>query len=70
MSHTVQTVEQYQLLIEEDLLDLVQQAIALESSVHQEEDYSDKKCALENKLYDLYQEIGWSVVYKIKELPF
>ena len=66
----VNTVEQYRLLIDGDLLDLVRQCIALQQAVLDSEEYSDKRDALENKLYDLYEEVGWSVVYEMNELPF
>ena len=70
MSHTIQTIERYRLMIEGDLLNLVKQAMDLENSALKAKNYSRKKAQIENELYDLYQEIGWSVVYDIKELPF
>lgn len=70
MSHTIQTSEHYQLMIKGDLLNLVKQAMDLERSALKAENYSRKKEKIENELYDLYQEIGWSVVYDMKELPF
>ena len=70
MSNTIQTVERYRIVIEEDLLALVKQAIELEQRYKQAKDYSDKKQELEDQLYDLYSDIGWAVVYDIKELPF
>jgi len=70
MSHTIHTVERYHLLIEGDLLKLVRQAMALEKGLIKAKDYQAKKVEIENKLYDLYQEIGWSVTYQMDELPF
>ena len=66
----VSTVEEYRLLIEGDLLDLIRQAIELEQQCRESAEYSDKRCELEHRLYDLYQEVGWSVVYELKALPF
>ena len=66
----INSAERYKLFIEDDLLDLIQQAIALENTLQQAEDYSEQKATLENRLYDLYEDIGWSVVYDLRQLPF
>ena len=66
----VSSVEEYRLLIEGDLLALIQQAIELEKDYRNSEEYSEHRQALENRLYDLYQEVGWSVVYELNGLPF
>ena len=70
MSKVINTVEEYRLLIEGDLLELIRQAIELEKKYLNSEEYSNRRQNLENQLYDIYQEIGWSVVYDMKELPF
>ena len=69
-THTVSTVEEYRLLIEGDLLLLIREAIELEREHVNSEEYSHRRVNLESRLYDLYQEIGWSVVYDLKDLPF
>ena len=70
MNKSINTHESYRLLIEGELLSLVREAIALEAAYINSEEYSDHRQCLENKLYDLYQEIGWSVVYDLNQLPF
>ena len=70
MSKVINTVEEYRLLIEGDLLELIRQAIELEKKHLNSKEYSNRRQNLENQLYDIYQEIGWSVVYDMKELPF
>ena len=66
----ISSVEEYRLLIEGDLLALIRQAIELEQAPIDSEEYSHRREALQAQLYDLYQEIGWSVVYDMKDLPF
>ena len=66
----ISSVEEYRLLIEGDLLELIRQAIALEQAARDSEQYSERRADLEHQLYDLYEEIGWSVVYDLKECPF
>ena len=66
----VSSVEEYRLLIEGDLLKLIHQAIELEREHIDSEEYSRRREALQAQLYDLYQEIGWTVVYDLRELPF
>jgi len=66
----INSAEEYRLLIDHDLLGLIREAIALEKSYINSKAYSNKRCELENRLCDLYQEIGWSVVYDMKECPF
>ncbi len=70
MNKTVSSVEEYRLLIDGELLDLIRQALDLETEKNDSEAYSNRRQDLENQLYDLYQEIGWSVVYDMRELPF
>ncbi len=67
---TINSSEAYHFLIDTDLLNLVKAAIELEAACLDEARYSEKRKALENRLYDLYQEIGWSVVYDIQGIPF
>lgn len=69
-TQAISTVEAYRLLIEGDLLALIRQAIDLEREQLDSEEYSDRRQNIQNQLYDLYQEIGWSVVYDMRELPF
>ena len=66
----ISTVEEYRLLIDSDLLELIQKAIELEKEYINSEEYSVHRQNLEDRLYDLYQEVGWSVVYEFKDLPF
>ena len=66
----VNSAEEYRLVIEDDLLALIREAIALQEDYRDSEEYSRRRAKLEDRLYDLYQEIGWSVVYDIKSLPF
>ena len=66
----VSSVEDYRLLIDGDLLDLIRQAMDLDREYIDSEEYSDRRQNLENQLYDLYQDIGWAVVYNFKNLPF
>ena len=66
----VNSAEEYRLVIEDDLLALIREAIALQEAYRDSEEYSRRRAKLEDRLYDLYQEIGWSVVYDIKSLPF
>ena len=66
----ISNVEEYRLLIEGDLLALIRQAIDLDKEYGNSEEYSHRREELEEQLYNLYQEIGWSVVYDMKELPF
>jgi hypothetical protein len=68
MSHTTQTHATYCLSINDDLQVLIEEAIALEQQVKDAKEYSEKRQDLENRLYDLYQDIGWSVVYDMKGL--
>ena len=70
MSKSISSAEEYRVLIEGDLLKLVRQAVLLEQEYGDSEEYSSRRQALENQLYDLYQEIGWSVVYDVRECPF
>lgn len=71
MNHPViSNAEEYRLLIEGDLLGLIREAMALEREYIDSEEYSDRRETLQERLYDLYQEIGWSVVYGLKDLPF
>ena len=67
MNHIINNANQYQLFIDHDLRHLIESALTLEQAHTQSEEYSDQRAALENELYDLYQEIGWSVVYEIKQ---
>ena len=67
MNHIINNANQYQLFIDHDLRRLIESALTLEQAHTQSEEYSDQRAALENELYDLYQEIGWSVVYEIKQ---
>ena len=66
----VNSAGEYRLVIEDDLLALIREAIALQEDYRDSEEYSHRRAKLEDRLYDLYQEIGWSVVYDIKSLSF
>ena len=70
MSKVISSVEEYRLVIEGDLLALIRQAIELEKKQLNSKEYSKRQAKLVDQLYDIYQEIGWSVVYDMKELPF
>ena len=67
MNHIINNANQYQLFIDHELRGLIESALALEQAHINSEEYSDQRAGLENQLYDLYQEIGWSVVYEIKQ---
>ena len=60
----------YQLFLDEDLKALIDRAIAVEQEHLHSEEYSARRQELEHQLYDLYGEVGWSVVYEFKESPF
>ena len=67
---TIHTAKQYQLVIEGELLDLFREALELEQAVCDSEPFSNRRANLEEKLYHLYEDIGWSVVYDFNTLPF
>lgn len=66
----INSAESYRLLIEGELLRLIREVIELEIQHEKTKAYRKRRDRLENKLYDLYEQVGWSVVYQLKQSPF
>ena len=66
----------YRVLVEEELLDLIREAVALDASCYSEGAcYRSRESRLkryeeQERLSDVYREIGRLVVEAMKELPF
>jgi hypothetical protein len=62
--------EQYTVALDEDVVGLLKQAIELEAQLKQEECWSDRWEQLNEERNEVLQQIGWSIEYEFKQLPF
>ena len=60
----------YTLTVDEDLLRDIEQALRLQAEQELVECHSDEWHRLQDILNDVLHDIGWSVVYEFKDLPF
>lgn len=58
-----------QITLDEDLLELIEQAIALDEEQREVGSDSDRGLDIEYELQELRRDIGWHIVYDVKGLP-
>ncbi len=64
------TTKQLTITLDQDLEWNIQRAMALEEEQKQYDGHDDKWQIIQDELNEVYYEIGFSIVYDIKQLPF
>ena len=62
--------EQYTVVLDEDLIGLLKQAMELQEQLKQEECWSDRWDQLNDERNEVLRQIGWSIEYEFKQVPF
>ena len=62
--------ERYSIALDEDMIVLLRQAIELQEQLKQEECWTDRWDQLNEERNEVLQQIGWSIEYDFKQVPF
>lgn len=62
--------EQYRITLDEETIELLKQAVELQEQLKQEECWTDRWYQLDEERNEALQQIGWSIEYEFKQVPF